>query len=569
MVNSTFAPFAVDLYKPGHKNMYHNLSELIFSNMTPRSDKYFQERYFKQKGRVVVPGVAVVGVERAIKFTVELWNEFFYMKKERAIKKYKKMMERVLGPGKVDIQAMSDLHDIGFLPVTIRSQDEGVISPIGVSVFTISNEGYPAFFWVTNYLETLLSCETWKCITAATTAFQYYQLGKYFANNTCDNDGHLTWQFHDFSMRGLSCLEDAAKTGVGHLAYFDGSDNTPAIQTVEDYYDGEYGGSVPATEHSVATTNINYKVYKLREMIKEQSHGIPIDHARFVAEVEFLREYINHIVKNGIRSYVADSYDYWRLIREAMELLKDEILAQDGKLVLRPDTGNPVKMVIGYKSFGKFATASEAYNEYYNSFDTAEVVKIGGVWHLIEENPDDGDFEFFASTLTDDEVKGTIQALAEIFGTTVNSKGYKELPPQIGLIYGDSINMERAEQIFKGLEAKGFASNQIVFGIGSYTYQMVTRDTLGFAVKATGTIIDGQSIMVSKDPKTDPGKKSANGFLKVVRKNGVLIQIDNLQTIEETNSKDNTLKVVYSNGKFYRETSFEQVRYNARSQCKL
>lgn len=116
------------------------------------------------------------------------------------------------------------------------------------------------------------------------------------------------------------------------------------------------------------------------------------------------------------------------------------------------------------------------------------------------------------------EQKGSVEVLWETFGGTVNEKGFKTLDKHIGLIYGDSITLERAEEILSRLAAKGFTSDNIVFGIGSYTYNYLTRDTNGFAVKATYVEIDGEGKAIFKAPKTDSGtKKSAKGLLAVVK----------------------------------------------------
>ena len=117
--------------------------------------------------------------------------------------------------------------------------------------------------------------------------------------------------------------------------------------------------------------------------------------------------------------------------------------------------------------------------------------------------------------------KGAVQCLWEIFGGTVTSKGFKTLDSHVGTIYGDSISLERAQAILEGLARKGFSSGNIVFGVGSFTYQYVTRDTFGTAIKATYAIVNGETLNLYKDPKTDNGiKKSAKGLLKVTLENG-------------------------------------------------
>lgn len=584
----TFAPFAVDLYKPSHADMYHEDTSLIFSNMTPRSGKYFKGNSFRD-----IKGVTVVGIERAVKFVHDMWKDFFRSNRNHAINRYTKTMARVVGSG-VNAERLGALWDLGYLPITILSQAEGVMSPIGVPVYTIHNT-VPEFFWLTNYLETVLSAETWKCMTVASIAREYYSVGKYYAEATCDNAMHLPYQFHDFSMRGMSCLEDAAKNGIGHLVFFEGSDSLPAIQTVEDYYDAEVGASVPATEHSVATSNITEHVERM--MAVRTGHGISLDDARYYAELEFIKKFVTKIVTSGIRSYVLDSYDFWRMISSGMFDLKSVIESIDGKLVLRPDSGKSpedvicgaivknLNIVFNYEAYqdnecdgfnelhdlfyleneGEFHDSGD-YKEYLFRDESGKIYKIGFEYEWDGSGLSPYKIESIEPHTLTAEEKGAVQVLWETFGGTTNTKGYKVLADCIGLIYGDSITIERAERIFKRLQDKGFASSNVVLGIGSYTYNYMTRDTLGFAVKATGTVIGDKPIKVSKDPKTDPGKRSANGFLKVVeaRGNGGLTLVDNLESIEEVFSEDNTLTPVMLNGKIVRSTNFETIRQTAK-----
>ena len=144
---------------------------------------------------------------------------------------------------------------------------------------------------------------------------------------------------------------------------------------------------------------------------------------------------------------------------------------------------------------------------------------------------------------------GTIQLLWETFGGTINSKGYKQLDPHIGCIYGDSITYDRAQRILDGLQMKGFASTNIVFGIGSYTYQYVTRDTFGMAMKATSGVIQGVRHTISKNPKTDDGlKKSAKGLLCVDH----AVETDTYTLREEVTEwqeqHEGALDIIFQNG---------------------
>ena len=229
----------------------------------------------------------------------------------------------------------------------------------------------------------------------------------------------------------------------------------------------------------------------------------------------------------GILSMVSDTFDLWRMCTEYLPILKEEILARDGKLVIRPDSGNPVDIVCGT---GTNPTL----------FHTQEL-------KTYEKNP-----EYF----------GVIELLWNVFGGTVNEQGYKVLDSHIGAIYGDSITIDRAEEICKRLEAKGFASTNIVLGVGSFTYQYNTRDTFGFAMKATYVEVNGEAREIFKNPVTDDGmKKSATGLLFVTEGdvNGELRLYDRV-TWEKENTGD--LKTLYKDGTFYNQTTLTKVRSN-------
>lgn len=537
-----FAPFAADWYKPGHKPMYNQNTKLIFSNLTPRNDKNFAH-YADKNAR----GVIVLGLRRMVMDSmVGMWKKFFKMKREAAVKKFARMSKNALGAAAPSAECWGELHDLGYLPVEIRALPEGILSPIGIPVYTIHNT-VEKFFWVTNYIETLMSTESWKTITNATAAFQYKRVAMSYALATCDNVDHVNFQCHDFSLRGLSTVEDGYKSGIAHLASFTGTDNILAIEAVHEYYgiddDQFVAGSIPASEHSVATTNISRIVKDLEEHFPHLAGDV--DGLRYLAEKEFLLTFIRDIVPEGFCSYVADSYDYWAVLTRILPELKEEIMMRNGRLVVRPDSGDPVKVVAGYKWNGTdYQSEDEAYDE--EAYYGYEAVKINGKFYRVVEWSDwtqiDTDCE-----IPYHEAVGSIQVLWEIFGGEVNNKGYKVLDSHIGMIYGDSITVEREIEILKRLKANGFASSNIVFGVGSFTYQFNTRDTFGIAVKATGCFIDDYEIMVSKEPKTDPSKRSAKGFIKVVRKDGILHQVDNI-SFEEINDEDNLLQPIFRNG---------------------
>ena len=159
--------------------------------------------------------------------------------------------------------------------------------------------------------------------------------------------------------------------------------------------------------------------------------------------------------------------------------------------------------------------------------------------------------------------KGSVEDLWDIFGGTINSKGYKVLDSHVGLIYGDSITPEYAEEILKQLEEKGFASSNIVFGVGSYSLGYYTRDTFAFAMKATYTIINGEERFIFKDPKTDNGiKKSQRGMVAVLQgEDGKIYFKDGLNAKDKEALKDiDLLQDVFVDGKMVREQTLAEIR---------
>lgn len=553
MLNNELPILFADWYKPSHISMYSKKSEIVQDNMTPRSSKHFQ--HFSDNDQRVMSA----GLQGFIKwFLIDHFNrEFFGRPKEDAIGEFKETCDLAIGPDMVETWGFEKLHDLGYLPVEIRALPEGTLSPVQVPLFTIQNT-HPDFYWLPNYLESVISSENWKTVTTATVFWQYRKLAEFWAQKTCDNNLHVPFQIHCFAYRGQAGTHDAAQSEFGQLMNSQGTDTIPAILYANRYYGmkGKFvAGSIPASEHSVATTNIGFIVGRL----KTENPDLSLDDARFLAEVEFLCHYITEMFPKGFVSYVADSYDFWAIITKAAAILKPEIMARDGRVVFRPDSGIPEHIIAGYRveSFKDWQTMQTSSV----AFDT-EVIYLEDrdkYYDITGERSINASIQDYYEIPRHVAI-GAVESLWDIFGGELNSKGYKVLDTHVGLIYGDSITVSRAKEIFERLEAKGFASSNIVYGVGSYTTQYTTRDSLGMAVKATGAVIDGQQIMVVKEPKTDLGKKSAQGFLKVVRgEDGELKLVDNLQ-LEQVNDADNELRVVFRDGKLLVDETLTEIR---------
>lgn len=474
-MNNTLAPLLVDGYKVDHRRQYPSNSTLVFSNLTARGSRVDGQE-----------NVVLFGLQYFIKrYLIEDWNRnFFERPLDDVLVKYTRRLLAYLGPNQIGDQHIRDLHALGYLPLEIWSLPEGSLVDLRVPMFVVWNTD-ARFFWLTNAIETILSTTIWGPCTSATTALMYRRILNGWAQKTAPEAmDFVPWQGHDFSFRGHFGLEAATMSGAAHLLSFTGTDTLPAIDFLEEYYNADVekelvGGSVAATEHSVMCMG-----------------GLE-------DEVGTFKRLISEVYPSGIVSIVSDTWDFYNVINPDGGIcaqLKDLIMSRDGKVVIRPDSGDPVKIVTGYTE----DEISVHMNGYYYEVSTGK-------------------------ELTDLEVKGLIQCLWEIFGGTTSSTGYKMLDSHIGAIYGDSITLDRAEQICKRLSDKGFASTNIVFGIGSFTYQgavtpdaIVTRDTYGFAVKSTyGEVeINGEIVgkEIFKDPKTDNGlKKSAKGLTAVYK----------------------------------------------------
>ena len=563
------ATSSTDFYKTGHIFQFVKGTEEVYSNMTGRSNVHalsLSDEYMK------FPYIINFGLQYAIKdLLIDKWNEHFFSKPvEEVLAKYERRMKHTIGTDHTNSDHFRALHKLGYLPIEIKSLPEGVKVPIGVPFFTIVNT-IPEFFWLTNFLETSLSCYLWKPITSATSAHQYRLVFEHYAKLTGASFDFIDWQGHDFSFRGMTFLQEPVMSGAGHLLSFRGTDTISAIDLLEDYYNGNLelellGGSVPATEHSVMCM------------------GGKVD------EIETIRNLITETYPTGVISIVSDTWDFWKVITEYLPKLKDIIMARDGKVVARPDSGDPVEIVVGkeYNTYDDLEYAKEMEDEKMHELasqacegshsmgleEYSSICKVGDKFYKItagfEYNRHDKQYYYIDNFTSDEErvtaeeyqptpeFKGAVECLWEIFGGTTTAEGYKQLDLHIGLIYGDSISLDRQLRILAGLARKGFASDNIVLGIGSYTYQYVTRDTYGFAIKSTAGKVNGELREIFKDPKTDDGvKKSAKGLLRVEFEDGKYVLYDQ-QTPEQ--EKQGELETAFIDGKLIKDDSISEIR---------
>ena len=514
-----------DSYKQCHHRLYPSNLEYMYSNTTPR--------YSRVDG---VNEVVVFGTQYFVEeYLIKQWDEEFFNKPiEEVLTEYHRVIDNHLGPGVINDDNIRYLHSLGYLPIHLKALPEGTLCPIGVPLMTITNTD-PKCVWLTNFLETISQTVTWLPITSATTAHNFRKLLNKWAQETSDSPDFVQWQGHDFSLRGMSSFESGCVSGAAHLLSFTGSDSIPSIKFLEKYYGADVtkeliSGSVAASEHSVAATYFE-------ETDNEDS---------------YIQGMLDAVPK-GIVSIVADTYDYWKLISENLITFKDKIMGRNGKVVIRPDTGDPVRIVCGYQITETSYSLDDLLDK---SIRQTAYIKL---WDDVDcYYTSDGRYLTRDGEITALEAKGSIQVLYDIFGGNVNSKGYIELDPHIGLIYGDSITYSRCERICELLAQKGFASTNVVYGIGSYTYQYATRDVYSLACKATWVQVGGLAKPIFKDPKTgDDKKKSAKGLLRVNRVNGTLVLKDNCTPEEECGGE---LITVFKDGVQHNKCSLLQIR---------
>lgn len=482
--------YYADGYKVGHKRMLAPGTTKLYGTWIPRSVKHAGKGITK---------IVSFGQQLTMKWLHDEYTEHFFKLPLEEAMKFQKDMSMYLMQ-EYDAAHFESLHKLGYLPIRVKSLPEGVETLPNVPHMTFINT-VDGFAWLTLYLETIISSLAWVPSTSATTALQYRRNATEWVMKTDPSNAWLIdYMCHDFSARGMSPF-DMVSSGLGHATSHKGSDTLVVIPAARYFYnepeDKVCINSVNASEHSVSTTKI-FTVGE-KQMI-----------------IDWLKEF-----PTGLLSIVADTFDLWKLITEYLKdpEVKGLIMAREGKLVIRPDSGDPVNIITGL------------------------VFENGKVDVHVNE------------AATDAEICGVIELLWNIFGGTINEQGFKVLDSHIGGIYGDSINLIRQVEIYHRLADKGFAATNIVLGVGSYTYRYVTRDTLGFAAKGAWFECDGKGYDIYKDPITDDGtKKSLKGLIQVTENFEVKTQC----SFEEESK--GILQVIYENGKFLNQTSLEEVR---------
>jgi nicotinamide phosphoribosyltransferase len=367
----------------------------------------------------------------------------------------------------------------GRLPVEIRAVAEGMPVPTHNVLMTIRNTD-PACYWLTNFLETLL-LKVWYPTTVATLSGAIFRLVEAAMKRSGEDPGPANMMLHDFGYRGVSSEESAGLGGAAHLVHFRTSDTLIANMLLREHYSGPDtpadwmpSTSVVATEHSTMTAwGRDHEIDAYRNVLTEYPEGI--------------------------LSIVVDSFDVYRAAKEMFGgLLREQVLARDGLLVLRPDSGDPVQVLLRL-----------------------------------------------------------LPMLAERFGSTRNHAGYNTLDPKIRLLWGDGIGLESVERILGDILAAGWSAANLIFGMGGALLQKVNRDTQNFAFKCSAAIVNGELRDVFKEPVTDPGKDSKRGKLALVR---TARGLETVHCPGNCEMKGDLLEPVFRDGEVLRHQTLDNVR---------
>ena len=559
-----------DFYKTIHHLAYVPGLDYLVSYWTPRLTRIAN-----------VDKVVMFGLQALIKdhLMVAFYMNFFSRPWEDIEKEYVRVIKHTMTEQAADTTELKKLHDLGYLPIQISAVPEGTRVNIKTPMFEIRNT-VKGFGWLVNYLETYMSVNIWHAMTAATIAYRYREIVNEYYEKTVVG-GVPSAACGDFSMRGMSAQEAAYRASAGHLLSFTGTATIPAILWLEDYYNCDstkevVGKGVPSTEHSVMS-----------------SYGRE-------GEFECYRHLIEDVFPAGPLSIVSDTYDYWNVLTNYLPRLKKSIAKRNGKIVIRGDSGDPIDIICGELKaedymvvdgltedgikayFKEYAEDNYSWNGAYESWYRVRIddylyeVKCYHTWND-DSDDENGDSEGYYTAEVDEveinkieiapAMKGTLEILLDVFGYTVNEKGYKVLPSYIGAIYGDSITLDRIGEIYRRCADKKIAVSNVTLGIGSFTYQYATRDSLGFALKATHSIINGEERQIYKDPITDRVKgnnfkKSQKGLCYVFR-DGDDIRYTDEHTFEEMAKPEfanNMLRPVFRDGVLLVDESLQTIR---------
>jgi nicotinamide phosphoribosyltransferase len=448
---------ATDSYKVTHWPVYPEGTEYLYSYLESRGGKFSETVFFGLQYyimRYLMTPITQQMIDKAEKRFIQHFGTNVIFNRagwEHILKKYN-----------------------GYLPLRIKAPLEGSVIPTRNVLMTIENTD-PACYWLVNYMETML-LKVWYTITVATLSREIKKVINRYLEETGDPN-LLPFKLHDFGYRGASSEESACLGGAAHLVNFMGTDTFGALDLLSEFYAEEMAGfSIPATEHSIMTA--------LGEM----------------GESRMMERFLQTFGQGNYPAIacVSDQYNIYNACENIWGgELKQMVLNLKPTLVIRPDSGEPVVVVVQ-----------------------------------------------------------VIETLARKFGFTTNDKGFKVLNT-VRVIQGDGVNLESITAILDAMKVRGWSADNVAFGMGGALLQQVNRDTQKFAIKASSIIINGRQSDVFKDPKTDTGKRSKRGRLKLYKEDGTYT------TLPESEPGKDELVVYYENGRLPNEQKLADIRERA------
>lgn len=573
-----------DFYKATHMMQYREGITHFTSYLTPRGSRFNS-----------INGMVVFGIANFVnEYLIKNFNENFFNLNSKTIEReVADTLCNGLGyPTEMasrTVEKIMGLYKLGYLPIELNGLPEGTICPMGVPAIEIRST-HEDFAWVAQSIESLLSCEFWHPAVSATIGHEYAKIAKAAYKETVDDTISYRTAMCDFSMRGQESNASAVASGAAFLASFNNCSTIQSREYVRENYCDENSvvmGGLTSTEHSVMCS----------------------DFAICGDERETYRRLLTEVYPNTSFAAVCDSYDFWNVVTNILPSLRDEIEAHNGFLGVRHDSDEPVHALCGIQrieindyryrigleddvdfedfiydfvndSWPKWETKPfEVYFHYYQrpSEERYDGKVFEGVYRIIPIEFEFGDRGFEVVKLRDTmtwEDKGMVQALYELFGGYTNEKGYKVINPKIKAVYGDSITIPRAKEIYRRLKDNGFAANNVSLGVGSFSMQCLeengvlkpfTRDSFSIAVKATYCTYVNENgeeieIPIFKNPKGCEGKKSLKGLCRVIEDNGNINVIQELNKVEYDNLKNKSLMVNYFINGVGTSYSFNDIR---------
>lgn len=537
-----------DFYKVFHASCFHPETEQMILYFTPRRSRLEGVDY-----------AVCFGLQYAIKHILidQFQTTFFERPWEEIREAYLfyvgQQFDREIAQR--ELEGLKRVHEYGFLPIQIRAVPEGTRVPIGCPMAEL-RATRPGMYWLPEYLETVLSCTIWQASTDAAIADHNRRaLVDVWYDKTAEDSVPRCMAGGNFSMRGMPGIESALLADGAHLLSFRSTATVATSYWLDPYYAiqdvREFSQGTPSTEHSVM-----------------ESYGED-------QELEAYRDFLTRVRPNGTISMVSDTWNLWRTLTDYLPQLKEIILNRQGRVLIRPDSGYPADIVCGARDpyidldTLEGETKEEKLKGYFEGLTAQRpnqrTHRAQTDWEMVDASmSQQGELRLEIREKTPEE-HGVIGLLWNLFGGRVNQKGYRVLHPSVGIIYGDAITFEMGTEIFQRLAEKGFAANNIVLGFGSYTYQYVTRDSLGFALKATLGVVAGEERYLYKDPITDRGRNSAGkksqigGCIVKREENGLLSYTDH-HTLEEIDAPGNLLRPVFCDGRLLVDESFETIR---------